>query len=70
MEQNYQQIINGPAQGMIAFIRSNHIGIDVRRLEALDEGIRMKHQSVSPDFLLESKRVRQELKAWLASQDQ
>ena len=51
---------------MIEFIQNNNIGIDVQRLEALDKHIRIRQQPVSPEFLLESQRVRSALKRWYA----
>ncbi len=60
-----QQIVNGPALAIIEYIRSHHIGIDVQRLEALEHQIRLQGVSVSPEFVLETRRVREELKRWL-----
>ncbi|CAM3754084.1 hypothetical protein [Parendozoicomonas haliclonae] len=60
-----QQILNGPALAMIEYIRSYNIDIDTQRLEALDQKIRLQKETVSPEFLMESRRVREELKRWL-----
>ena len=64
----HQQILNGPALAMIEYIRNNNIGIDIQRLEALDKHIRINRDAVSPEFLIESRRVREELRAWFQDQ--
>ena len=70
MSIRHQQILNGPALGMIEYIRSHNIGIDVQRLEALDARIRVGHEGVTPEFLMESRRVRCALKQWLEQYSQ
>ena len=64
MPHKHQHILNGPALGMIEFIKRHDINIDIRRLEGLDISIRIKNQPVTPDFLIESKSVRSALKKW------
>ncbi|MCL6270362.1 hypothetical protein M3P05_10565 [Sansalvadorimonas sp. 2012CJ34-2] len=64
MRHEYQHILNGPAMAMIEFIKSHNINIDIRRLENMDTNIRVKKLPVTPDFLIESRNVREYLKKW------
>ena len=70
MDKEYRQAICGPTSEMVRFIKDNNIDIAIERLEELDGKVKSVRHSLHPEFLVESKAVREQLKAWFRERDQ
>lgn len=70
MNKEYCQAICGSTSEMIHFIKDNNIDIATEHLEELDSEIKSVRHSRHPEFLIESKAVRKQLKAWFQENDQ
>ncbi len=70
MDEEYRQAICGPTSEMVRFIKENNIDIAIERLEELDGKVKSVRHSLHPEFLVESKTVREQLKAWFRERDE
>ncbi len=70
MNAEQTQVICGTTSAMIDYIKSHRIGIDVQHLEELDLAVKNAKSAQHAEFLMESKRVRELLRAHFAQQDQ
>jgi len=58
MDQQLQDAINGSAEQMAEYIKSNKLDMDVSVLEELDSQVRGINSAKREEFLLEAKRIR------------
>ena len=70
MDKEYRQAVCGPTAEMVRFIKENNIDIEITRLEELDGKVKSVRHSLHPEFLAESKTVRDQLKAWFRARDE
>jgi len=70
MDKEYRQAICGPTSEMVRFIKENNVDIAIERLEELDGKVKSIRHSLHPEFLVESKTVREKLKDWFRARDE
>jgi len=69
MEKEYRRIICGPTGEMIRFIKDQSIDIDIEKLEILEEKVKSIRNSLHPEFIMESKIVREKLKCFFEKKE-